>query len=113
MAEHGVRTDTDTDINIDIEELWQEFHRGVNMTSRELREYLNSLPEDPPGPGPRVLDILGKRRTDLTADDVAVMAEVVEVLRREAPDPYDEPVAGDDAWRQGLMAVGHDPLKPR
>lgn len=107
MAEQGVRTDTD------VEELWQEFHAGVNMTSRELRDHLNSLPEVPPGPGPRVRDILAKRRTDLTDDDVAVMAEVVEILRREAPDPYDEPVAGDDAWRHRLMAVGHDPLKPR
>src|SRR5919206_166285 len=62
------------------EELWNEFHRVVNMTSQELRDWLmtRSAGEDgalEPGThvgtptGEEVLHILGKRRTDLTTDD--------------------------------------------
>ena len=64
------------------DELWNEFHRVVNMTSHELRDWLmtRSAGEDgevEPGTqggvgtptGQEVLHILGKRRTDLTADD--------------------------------------------
>jgi len=58
-----------------------------------------------------VLGILGKRRTDLTDADVRVMRYVVEVVRREHPDPDGPGDPGDHAWRRRLMAVGHDPLK--
>ena len=102
------------------DELWERFHTVVNMTSRELRDWLatqgageetEALPDQAGRPlGHRVLDVLGKRRSDLTADDVAVMERVVEevtTLRGEEP----EPTAGDADWRHGLMNVGHDPLK--
>ena len=103
------------------DELWEEFHRVVNMTSRELTDWLatadageetEALP-DQAGPklGRQVLGILGKRRVDVTAQDIAAMQEVVQVVRRERPDDL-EPVAGDDAWRRRLMSLGHDPLKP-
>ncbi|GGP94391.1 DUF3140 domain-containing protein [Streptomyces roseolilacinus] len=102
-------------------ELWDEFHTVVNMTSRELQEWLSTgaageeteeLP-DRAGPhtGRRVLEILGKRRTDLTEDDVAVMRRVCDVVRSQR-DPDLEPKAGGTAWRHGLMNIGHDPLKP-
>ncbi|MDN4162427.1 DUF3140 domain-containing protein [Nocardioides abyssi] len=103
------------------DELWEDFHRVVNMTSRELRDWLavqgadedtEALP-DQAGPelGHRVLAILGKRRADLTPDDVDVMDRVVETIVAErGPDP--EPTAGEDSWRRGLMNLGHDPLKP-
>ena len=64
------------------DELWNEFHVLVNMTSREL-----------------------------TNDDIQAMTKVVETVRRErGEDP--EPTAGDDHWRRRLMDIGHDPLKP-
>jgi len=101
--------------------LWDDFHQVVNMTSRELDEWLRvdasgevaeELP-DKAGPelGRRVLGILGKRRADLTDDDVSVMTRVVErVMTQRRADL--EPTAGDSAWRHRLMSVGHDPLKP-
>ena len=67
------------------DELWQEFHDVVNMTSRELSEWLRTeasgevtsedaaLPELEPGE--QVVAILGKRRTDLTPDDISVTVE--------------------------------------
>jgi hypothetical protein len=103
------------------DDLWQEFHTLVNMTSRELGEWLRvqasdavaeGLPdEDAPPVGQQVLAILGKRRVDLTNEDAQVMESVVATVRAErGPEP--EPTAGDDEWRHRLMDLGHDPLKP-
>ncbi|MFH8371443.1 DUF3140 domain-containing protein [Streptomyces sp. NPDC018031] len=102
-------------------ELWDEFHTVVNMTSRELQEWLNvqaagEVAEETPdqaGPpaGRRVLEILGKRRTDLTEDDAEVMRRVCEVVRTQR-DAGLEPRAGGADWRRRLMDIGHDPLKP-
>ena len=103
------------------EELWEEFHRLVNMTSRELADWLRveaagedteELPDQAGRSlGRRVLHILGKRQVDLTDDDVAAMGKVVEIVRRERGEEP-EPTAGDDHWRHKLMDLGHDPLKP-
>jgi hypothetical protein len=103
------------------DELWEEFHRVVNMTSRELTEWMmvNSEGEDaetvPDASGTslghRVVGVLGKRRTDLTGDDIAAMTKVVDIVHRERRDDL-EPTAGQDAWRHKLMSIGHDPLKP-
>jgi hypothetical protein len=103
------------------DDLWQEFHTVVNMTSRELSDWLvaevgadggepdPSLPEFEVGNA--VLAILAKRRTDLTPEDVETMQTVVDqvrTLRGEEP----EPEAYDDDVRRLLMSFGHDPLKP-
>ncbi len=87
---------------LDDEELWDEFHRVVNMSSRELAEWLRTRSASPDAEtfpdqagtptGQEVLHVLGKRRTDLNADDL--------------------PVAGPTGWRHRLMSIGHDPLKP-
>jgi hypothetical protein len=103
------------------DELWQEFHTVVNMTSRELEDWLRTrsadeddeaLPDQAGTPtGRHVVQILGKRRVDLTEDDVRVMRRVVERVREQRRDDL-EPTAGDAAWRHKLMSLGHDPLKP-
>jgi hypothetical protein len=103
--------------------LWENFHRAVNMTSRELRDWLavqgageeTETEPDRAGSelGQHVADILGKRRADLTPDDIAVMRRVVDkVADLRGEDEEWEPTAGDDRWRRRLMNVGHDPLKP-
>lgn len=103
------------------DELWEEFHAVVNMTSRELTDWMlteasdGAVAADPGTPelevGEQVVAILGKRRTDLTPDDVDTMRHVVEqvrTIRGEEP----EPEAYDDDVRRLLMSFGHDPLKP-
>ena len=65
------------------DDLWNEFHRVVNMSSRELSDWLRTrsadpeveaLPDQAGSPtGQRVLAILGKRRTDLDDNDIGVM----------------------------------------
>ncbi|HEX9336064.1 MAG TPA: DUF3140 domain-containing protein [Pseudonocardiaceae bacterium] len=102
------------------DELWNEFHRVVNMSSRELSEWLRTrsaqsdvevLPDRAGTPtGQRVLAILGKRRTDLTDDDARVMRTVVDRVHAERRDDL-EPVPGQANWRHRLMSLGHDPLK--
>jgi hypothetical protein len=103
------------------DELWDEFHRVVNMTSRELSDWLRTrdageqaeeLPDRAGTPtGREVLAILGKRRRDLTAEDARVMGKVVERVRAQREEEL-EPKAGQAAWRRRLMSLGHDPLKP-
>jgi len=103
------------------DELWQDFHRVVNMTSRELRDWLatqgaheatEELPDQAGSPlGHRVLAILGKRRADVTREDVRVMEKVVRRITDQRGVDL-EPTAGQDSWRRKLMDIGHDPLKP-
>ena len=73
--------------------LWDEFHTLVNMTSRELQDWLatdDAKEESEPAVGPvgtptgrAVLAVLGKRRTDLTESDVSTMRRVVDRVRAE------------------------------
>lgn len=102
------------------DELWEQFHEAVNMTSRELGDWLREegaderaeeLPDRAgPAVGRQVLAILGKRRSDLTDEDADVMAGVVDRVRQQRGEEP-EPMAGDAAWRHALMDLGHDPLK--
>lgn len=102
------------------DELWDEFHELVNMSSAELREWLatdaagetsEGLPDQAGSPAGRtVLGVLGKRRTDLTQEDVQTMRNVARIIRSQRGEEP-EPAAGDAAWRHRLMSLGHDPLK--
>lgn len=105
----------------EIEGLWDEFHEVVNMTSRELSEWLRTDAATPESEdfrdragsptGQQVLHLLSKRRTDVDSADVEVMQGVVAAVRARRGEEL-EPVAGDAAWRHALMSLGHDPLKP-
>ncbi|MER8004413.1 DUF3140 domain-containing protein [Streptomyces sp. NPDC094149] len=106
---------------LELDALWEEFHRVVNMTSQELAAWLRvsdadeqsePLPEHAGTPtGQHVLAILQKRRTDLTDDDIQVMHEVVDTVE-EQTDLENEPAAEDTRRRHLLMTIGHDPLRP-
>lgn len=101
--------------------LWDEFHRVVNMSSRELFEWLRTRSADEEAEelpehagtktGREVLHILQKRRVDLTEDDEGVMRRVVDRVQAERGVEL-EPTAGEEHWRHRLMTIGHDPLKP-
>lgn len=102
------------------DELWNEFHELVNMTSAELGDWLateaagqatEAYPDQAGSETSRtVLEVLGKRHTDLTEADAQIMRAVVAEIR-DARGDEPEPVAGDAAWRHRLMSIGHDPLK--
>jgi microcystin degradation protein MlrC len=99
-------------------ELWDRFHALVNMPSPDLRAWLGTAPTDPAAyrfdpdldvveTGRRVLQLLERRRTDLTAADTALMRQVTDVIAAWLADPHED----DDRWRHSLMSLGHDPLK--
>jgi hypothetical protein len=101
---------------------WEDFHRLVNMTSDELRTWLltdasgeEAFPAEPGNGvselGARVVDLLRKRKVDLTDGDADVMRQVVEYVEEhlDAPPPDG---ASNERWRHELMTVGHDPLRP-
>ncbi|WP_131741222.1 DUF3140 domain-containing protein [Actinomadura roseirufa] len=110
-------------IPADAELAWEDFHRLVNMTSDELRVWLltdasgeEAFPSEP-GPGvaelgARVVDLLRKRKVDLTGRDAEVMRQVVDYVEDHLEDPPQDG-AQDSAWRHDLMRVGHDPLRPQ
>jgi hypothetical protein len=105
---------------LELDALWEDFHRVVNMTSQELAAWLRvsdaaentePLPDRAGTPtGQHVLAILQKRRTDLTDDDVQVMYDVVDTVTAKT-DLENEPAAEDTGLRHRLMTIGHDPLK--
>jgi hypothetical protein len=110
---------------LELDALWEDFHRVVNMTSAELAAWLKvrdadeetePLPEQAGTPtGQHVLAILQKRRTDLTDDDVRVMYKVVDTVADLADmenEPEPENTPEDTRRRHRLMTLGHDPLKP-
>ena len=106
---------------LEINTLWEDFHRVVNMTSQELATWLRvsdadeetePLPDQAgPPEGRHVLAILQKRRMDLTDDDIEFMVDVVDTITEQL-DLYNEPEPEDDDRRHQLMTLGHDPLKP-
>ncbi|MFI5793664.1 DUF3140 domain-containing protein [Streptomyces sp. NPDC051677] len=106
---------------LELDALWEDFHRAVNMTSQELAAWLRvrdadenaePLPEEAGSPtGQHVLAILQKRRTDLTDDDIRVMYRVVDTVAAQT-DAENEPEAEETRRRHRLMTIGHDPLRP-
>lgn len=82
-------------------------------------DWLGVEPDLVPRPGPpvqaplglAVVGILGKRRTDLTVEDLAVMQRVVDVVDEETSGVPRERVLEDERKRHRLMNVGHDPLR--
>lgn len=107
----------------EVEQLWQDFHEHVNVTSAQLRSWLltqgsgeEAYPADPsmdlPEPGRSILRVKGKRKVDLTPDDIILMRDTVDEIdnlldTRPATGPADE------TWRHSLLNLGHDPLAER
>lgn len=110
---------------VELEPVWSSFHNVVNMSSPALRDWLAASEEvfgqvspgvpreepdgDLPSLGWRVVEILGKRKTDLTEDDTEVMRRVTEIIEERLDNPPADG-AGNDQWRRDLMLLGHDPL---
>ncbi|MCF6525370.1 DUF3140 domain-containing protein [Streptomyces sp. JJ36] len=106
---------------LELDALWDEFHRVVNMTSDELSAWLRTssageeaeeVPEaSGDEQGRHVLAVLQKRRTDLDDSDIQLMYDVVDTVNEEREHGR---VTGPEetAWRHRLMRLGHDPIRP-
>ena len=104
--------------------LRREFGEAVNMTPRELEEWLQSEESQSVGQksegsgestghesGRRIVELLRTKQSDLTDDDYAHMRKVHGYVQRHlAQEPKKEDVESSK-WRYSLMNWGHDPLK--
>src|SRR5699024_2895836 len=89
---------------------------AVNMSSEELRRWLladasgeEAFPNDGgvDREGERIVEVLNKRRTDVTSDDIALMERATEFVQEELERPRPE----GDQGRRRVMRVGHDRLQ--
>jgi hypothetical protein len=108
--------------NDDRQQTMDEFNDSVNMTRKELEDWLQidesrSVGQSDEGgeskgheSGRKIVEILGKNKSDYTDEDVDHMQRIVSyVHRHQAQKPSGD--VEDSTWRYSLLNWGHDPLK--
>jgi len=104
------------------EQVVEEFDETVNMSPKELEEWLETEESKGVGQkdggseskghesGRKIVEILEKDKSDYTDEDTDHMRRVVSyVHRHQAQKPNGD--VEDSKWRYSLMNWGHDPLK--
>lgn len=105
-----------------VAEVWDDWQDAVNMTATQLEDFLQTDESRSVGDkgsggestghrsGRRIVEILQKNKTELTADDAAHMRKVVGYVHRHLAQRPKGDVSETD-WRYSLMNWGHDPEK--
>ncbi|WP_432498844.1 DUF3140 domain-containing protein [Kineococcus auxinigenes] len=100
----------------------QDFGEAVNMTPKELEDWLDTEESRSVGQsdggdesvghasGRRIVEILRAKQADLDDDDHAHMKKVVGYVHRHSAQRPQGDVTGTK-WRYSLMNWGNDPLK--
>jgi Protein of unknown function (DUF3140) len=104
------------------EQVMEKFEEAVNMSPKELEEWLETEESKEVGQkdgggeskghesGRKIVEILEKDESDYTDDDIDHMRRVVSyVHRHQTQQPKGD--VEDSNWRYSLMNWGHDPLK--
>jgi hypothetical protein len=97
-----------------------DFKESVNMTRKELEDWLQTEESKSVGQGEgeskghesgrKIVELLEKNKSDYTDDDVEHMKKVNAYVKRHlGQEPSGE--VEDSKWRYSLMNWGHDPLK--
>ncbi|GGG57619.1 DUF3140 domain-containing protein [Hymenobacter glacieicola] len=107
-------------------EVYAEFKRDVNMTAAEIEKWLKTEESQSVGQdsgdgtsighhsGERIVEILRKKKADLTEADEQHMHKVHSYVSRHlAQGPQNQNEVETSRWRYSLMNWGHDPLKDR
>jgi hypothetical protein len=102
-----------------VADVWDEWQEAVNLTAKELEDFLETEESKSVGDkgsgdestghrsGRRIVQILRTKKSDLTAEDAAHMRKVVGYVHRHlAQRPAGDSI--DSAWRYSLMNWGHD-----
>jgi hypothetical protein len=110
-------------VSDDDQETYREFSEAVNMTGKELEDWLGTDEAQEVGQkkdgggestghesGRRILALLGTKKADLSEDDYAHMRKVVGYVKRHLAQRPDGDTSGT-RWRYSLMNWGHDPEK--
>ena len=97
-----------------------EFGDAVNMTRKELEDWLGTEESQSVGQGNgeskghesgrKIVEILGKNKSDYTDDDIDHMRRVVSYVHRHQSQKPEGDMK-DSNWRRSLLNWGHDPLK--
>jgi hypothetical protein len=106
----------------DRQQIIEEFDEAVNMTPKELEEWLQTEESKSVGQsdgggeskghesGRKIVEILGKNKTDYTDDDIDHIRRVVSYVHRHQSQKPEGDVKNSN-WRRSLLNWGHDPLK--
>lgn len=104
-------------------ETLEDFKKAVNMTAKEIEKWLDGEESKKVGykekdggesvghqSGKRIVEILGKKQADYSAEDFKFMKKVSGYVHRHSAQKSDGDVT-DTNWRYSLMNWGHDPKK--
>ena len=107
---------------IDQAKVRREFYQAVNMTAKEIRDWLDTDESRSVGfkregatesvghaSGRRIVRLLGKKAAELSDDDYAHMRKVVGYVHRHLAQRPENIYTS--RWRYALMNWGHDPAK--
>ena len=107
-----------------VDDVWEDFREAVNMSPRQLEEWLETEESRSVGQkdggdestghasGRRIVEILRTKKAELSEDDAAHMRKVVGYVARhtaQRPDKSDDELA-HAKWTASLKNWGHDPL---
>ena len=104
------------------DEIWEEWRDLVNMTPKELEDWLQTDESKSVGDadsgestghasGRRIVRIKHTKKDDLTDDQWDHRAKVVGYIKRHLAQGGPAEDKMHSAWRYSLMNWGHDPLK--
>jgi hypothetical protein len=106
----------------DRQQVIEDFDEAVNLTPRELEDWLRTEESQSVGQsdgggeskghesGRRIVEIKRKNKSDYTDDDIDHMRRVVGYVRRHQAQRPNGDVENSN-WHYSLMNWGHDPLK--
>jgi hypothetical protein len=107
-----------------VEDVWDDFRTAVNMSPEQLEDWLETDESKGAGQkqggdestghhsGRRIVQILRRKKSDLTEDDAAHMRKVVGYVARhtaQRPDKSNDELA-HARWTASLKNWGHTPL---
>ena len=102
------------------EQILEEFDESINMSRKELQEWLETEESKSVGQGSgeskghesgrRIVEIKRKNKSDYTEEAVEHMKRVNAYVKRHLEQGPKNNVE-DSRWRYSLMNWGHDPLK--
>ena len=94
----------------DKQQVIDEFEEAVNMTPKELEEWLQTDESKGHESGRRIVEIKRKKKSDYTDGDVEHMKRVNGYVKRHLGQGPENDIE-NSKWRYSLMNWGHDPLK--
>ncbi|MCU1404845.1 MAG: hypothetical protein JWQ43_1148 [Glaciihabitans sp.] len=105
-----------------LDDVWDDWSAAVNLTPKQLEDWLETDESKSVGDksdggestghqsGRRIVKILGKKKSEITEDDVEWMKKVVGYVHRHSAQGPSSDVE-NSRWRYSLMNWGNDPLK--